>query len=95
MYTVQKDPINPTYYDELFDKLLESKFTTEDLIKIDEFNVLKYVYRWRNKNGIQDLKKARWYLDSMITKLEVEEAKKDADEILREILKTKSYKYRK
>jgi len=72
MYTVQKDPINPTYYDNLFDKLLKSKFTVEDLITIDEFNVLKYLYRWKNKNGIQDLKKAKWYLNSMIKKLESE-----------------------
>ena len=73
MYTVQKDPINPTYYDNLFDKLLKSKFTVEDLITIDEFNVLKYLYRWKNKNGIQDLKKAKWYLNSMIKKLESEQ----------------------
>ena len=65
-----KDPVNPDYYDSVFDQVLENKFSTEDLIKIDEFNVFKYIYRWRNKNGIQDLKKARWYLSSMIEKLE-------------------------
>lgn len=67
---MQKDPINPTYYDDLFDQILENKFSTEDLIKIYEFNVFKYIYRWRNKNGLQDLKKARWYLDEMIKKLD-------------------------
>ena len=67
---MQKDPINPTYYDDLFDQILENKFSTEDLIKIYEFNVFKYIYRWRNKNGLQDLKKARWYLNSMIEKLD-------------------------
>lgn len=64
------DPVNPDYYDSVFDQILENKFSTEDLIKIDEFNVFKYIYRWRNKNGLQDLKKARWYLNSMIEKLE-------------------------
>lgn len=29
-------------------------------------NVLKYVTRYRHKNGIEDLKKARWYLDRLI-----------------------------
>lgn len=67
---MQKDPINPTYYDDLFDQILENKFSTEDLIKIYEFNVFKYIYRWRNKNGLQDLKKARWYLNEMIKKLD-------------------------
>ena len=37
-----------------------------------EGNVVKYVTRWRFKNGIEDLKKARQYLDFMI---EEEESK--------------------
>lgn len=32
--------------------------------------VIKYVYRWKKKNGIEDLKKARWYLDRLIAKQE-------------------------
>ena len=68
----QKDPINPTYYDEIFDNMLNNKFTKEQLITVDEFNVFKYIYRWKEKNGIQDLKKARWYLNDLISKLEQE-----------------------
>ena len=66
----QKDPINPTYYDDIFDKMIDNKFTKEQLITVDEFNVFKYIYRWKEKNGIQDLKKARWYLNDLISKLE-------------------------
>ena len=29
-------------------------------------NVIKYVWRWKQKNGVEDLKKARWYLDRLI-----------------------------
>ena len=29
-------------------------------------NVLKYVSRYRYKNGVEDLKKARWYIDRLI-----------------------------
>ncbi len=29
-------------------------------------NVIKYVLRWKNKDGLQDLKKALWYLNRMI-----------------------------
>ena len=68
----QKDPINPTYYDDIFDKMIDNKFTKEQLITVDEFNVFKYIYRWKEKNGIQDLKKARWYLNDLISKLEQE-----------------------
>jgi len=31
-----------------------------------EGNVVKYVSRWKNKNGIEDLRKARQYLDMLI-----------------------------
>ena len=33
-------------------------------------NILKYVWRYREKNGIQDLRKARWYLDELIKEVE-------------------------
>lgn len=29
-------------------------------------NAFKYLYRHRKKNGIEDIKKARWYLDKFI-----------------------------
>ena len=35
-------------------------------------NVIKYSYRYRNKNGLEDLKKARWYLDRAIKEIEDE-----------------------
>lgn len=35
--------------------------------------VLKYMCRWKKKNGIEDLKKARFYLDRLITLLENKE----------------------
>ena len=33
-------------------------------------NIMKYVWRYRYKNGTEDLKKARWYLDKLITEVE-------------------------
>ena len=33
-------------------------------------NVLKYVWRFKRKNGKQDLLKAKWYLDRLIEKQE-------------------------
>ena len=41
-----------------------------------EGNVVKYVSRWRDKGGIQDLQKARHYLDKLI---EVESRKLDQE----------------
>lgn len=36
-------------------------------------NVIKYVWRWKRKNGVEDLRKARWYLDKLIESEEVEQ----------------------
>lgn len=33
-------------------------------------NILKYVCRWKKKNGVEDLKKAQWYLNHLISILE-------------------------
>ena len=29
-------------------------------------NILKYIWRHKYKNGVEDMKKARWYLDRLI-----------------------------
>ena len=40
-------------------------------------NALKYIARWQHKGGIEDLKKARWYLDRLISYLELPEQDQD------------------
>lgn len=37
-------------------------------------NILKYLWRWKSKNGLEDLRKARWYLDMLIREIEPSEA---------------------
>lgn len=70
----ENDPVNhPTHY--------KSKSGLEVIDVIDAFtddlngteayyvgNVLKYMCRWKHKNGLEDLKKAQWYLSRLITK---------------------------
>ncbi len=36
-------------------------------------NIKKYLHRWRYKNGLQDLKKAQWYLNKMVEEQEAVE----------------------
>ena len=31
-----------------------------------EANVIKYISRWKNKNGVEDLNKAKWYIERLI-----------------------------
>ena len=35
-------------------------------------NAIKYICRWSNKNGIEDLEKAKWYIDHLIEHLKKE-----------------------
>jgi hypothetical protein len=37
-----------------------------------EGNVIKYVTRYKDKNGVEDLKKAEWYLQRLIKEKENE-----------------------
>lgn len=39
---------------------------------VDTGNAIKYLCRWKKKNGVQDLKKAMWYLTNLINHLEKE-----------------------
>lgn len=38
----------------------------------DTGNVIKYICRWKQKNGIQDLEKAMWYLQHLKNHVEKE-----------------------
>lgn len=38
----------------------------------DTGNIIKYILRWPHKNGVEDLKKARWYIDHLINHIEKE-----------------------
>lgn len=71
----ENDPIKPNHYHkggmDVF-TYMEMKFPKEQLIGFHRGNVLKYITRYQDKNGVEDLKKARRYLDKLI---ELEEQK--------------------
>ncbi len=57
---------------------------TEDLKgveAVDTAQVLKYICRWKKKNGLEDLKKARWYLNDLIDWVERVEGLKNKTDI--------------
>ena len=51
-------------------------------------NAIKYILRWKKKNGIQDVKKAIWYLQHMVDK-EEERLREEHAEFDEELLKKK------
>ena len=48
---------------------IEAASTKEEFEGYVRANVLKYVWRFRYKDNIKDLRKARWYLDKLIDSL--------------------------
>lgn len=66
MSKVQKDPVNPSHYKgDLVMRIIE-RFGLGFCLG----NVVKYVLRHGEKAGLEDLKKARWYLDRAIAEIE-------------------------
>lgn len=45
---------------------IEDSLTEEEYQGYLQGNIKKYLHRWRYKNGVEDLKKARWYLNALI-----------------------------
>ena len=54
-------------------KAIEASMPPEGFQDYCKGNCLKYIWRWREKNGIEDLKKAQVYLNWMIESAEKEE----------------------
>ena len=69
---------NPSHYGngqiECID-YLDDFMTTEEFIGYLRGNIGKYMHRWRYKNGLEDLRKAEWYLKKLISVMEEKETK--------------------
>ena len=57
------------------------KFALENNVGAIEFNIIKYVIRYKDKNGIEDLKKAAEYLNRLIEFEEDEETPEEKEAI--------------
>ena len=55
---------------EVIDVIEAFTFDLKGIEATDTGNIIKYICRWKQKNGLQDLKKAMWYLDHLITHVE-------------------------
>ena len=66
----QNDPVNhPSHYAsggiECI-SAIEAQLSPEEFQGYLRGNVVKYVWRWREKGGRQDLQKANWYLTKLL-----------------------------
>lgn len=51
---------------EVIDVIEAFTFDLKGIEATDTGNIIKYICRWKNKNGVQDLEKAKWYLEHLI-----------------------------
>lgn len=66
------NPIEPNHYTDMAISPLEFIEANQDVLTWCTSNVIKYVGRHQRKNGLEDLKKAQWYLNHEIERLEKE-----------------------
>lgn len=66
----ETDAVNhPDHYKSGNFECIDVMLETQGLEAVMDFcilNAFKYLYRHRNKNGLEDIQKARWYLDKAI-----------------------------
>jgi len=51
---------------------IEAQLTPEGYKGFLQGNCAKYLWRWRDKGGIEDLRKCKWYLDRLISMVDDE-----------------------
>ena len=72
------DMVNhPSHYTqggvECIDALKAATVSKTGIEAVCTANAIKYLWRYEEKNGIEDVKKARWYIDRLIRELEEKE----------------------
>lgn len=72
--------LQPDYYKgkdgrDLFDRFESGLLTPDEVVGFYKGNVIKYLTRHKEKNGLEDLKKARVYLTRLIGFESVDEKK--------------------
>lgn len=71
----KKDNVNhPSHYTqggvECIDALAAATVNLQGIEAVCTANAIKYLWRWKQKNGVEDLKKAKWYIDKLISEEE-------------------------
>lgn len=78
----KKDNINPSHYKsgeiECIDAI-KSSMTKDEFQGALKANILKYIWRFPKKKGVEDLFKAKWYLNRLISECENDLSDKNID----------------
>lgn len=81
---------HPSHYQsksglEVIDVIVALTEGLEGIEAVDTGNVIKYICRWKDKNDIQDLEKAMWYIQHLIDHLIKEDEEKKSRINIRKI----------
>lgn len=70
---IDDEPINPQHYKngkvECIDALESATVNKIGIEAVCVANIIKYLWRYEDKNGIEDVQKAKWYLEKLLEKL--------------------------
>ncbi len=62
---------------ECIDAIESAVSTLSGIDAVCTANVIKYIWRWKHKNGSQDLRKAQFYLNKLIDLQEAQNGNKE------------------
>lgn len=75
--TVSFDPVQrPAHYNQSDIECIDAIKASMTLAEFQSYlkgSVLKYLWRYRHKNGLEDVKKAQWYINRLAAELEESE----------------------
>ena len=74
---MEYDVVNkPRHYNqggiECIDALASATINLKGIEAVCTANAIKYLWRWAAKNGVEDLRKAKWYIERLIKERENE-----------------------
>lgn len=68
--SVEPDPTNPTHYKqgkvECIDAMEAATVNLKGIEAVCTANAMKYLWRWKDKNGHEDLRKAIWFINRLL-----------------------------
>lgn len=70
------DMVNhPSHYTqggiECIDALEAATINLKGIEAVCTANAIKYLWRWKEKGGVEDLEKSKWYIDRLIKKVTI------------------------
>ena len=91
----EKDNINPDHYKNSTSleciEAMQISFGRGTVLDFCLCNAFKYIWRWKNKNGEEDLNKANWYIEYAIILINDPETSPSLSSYLKKFVEMRLY----